>query len=545
MDTVPALLSRAVSRSPNAPAVIAGDQTLSYAALERVSIQAAGGLHALGIEPGDRVALWLPNVPAYLVLYLACARIGAISVAVNTRYRAAEVEDIIGRTRARVLAMCPGFREIPFMEILDDVHPHALETLVAIIDCDPDGTSPRGGRPTTKRIAFADLASHRLGDGGDGEDELAVAAPSDGCNIFTTSGTTRAPKFVVHAHRSISVHACEVASSFALTAPDVVTLNALPLCGVFGLCSAVAALAAAKPMVLMPAFDAEQMLALMSHHRVTHFHASDDMVDRLLEASRNDETFERVALVGYATFNSELADIAERADARGLRLVGLWGMSEMQALVACRDPRAPVAERGKPGGALVSPGGQVRMRDPDSGQLLPPNHPGHPPQPGEIEITGPSRMTEYFEDEEASAATLTGDGFVRTGDLGILESDRSFEFLARIGDTLRLGGFLVSPAEIEAQVLAHPGVHRVQVVSAPSRAGNRAVAFVVPSTAPAFDPDEVEAQIQTQCARRLAKYKVPARVVALDEFPVTMSANGVKIQRAKLREMARSLLADG
>jgi fatty-acyl-CoA synthase len=191
-----------------------------------------------------------------------------------------------------------------------------------------------------------------------------------------------------------------------------------------------------------------------------------------------------------------------------------------------------VEARATPGGVLISPAAKIRARDPDSGALLGPG------EAGELEISGPSRMLEYYGDAAATRAAFTEDGFLRTGDLGKVEADGGFEFMARMGDVLRLGGFLVSPAEIEAQIQAHPMVESVQVVAAGSASGNRAVAFVTVDKAIAFD----EAAIQAHCARQLAKFKVPARVVAVDEFPVTESANGIKIQRAKLREMAEALL---
>jgi fatty-acyl-CoA synthase len=176
----------------------------------------------------------------------------------------------------------------------------------------------------------------------------------------------------------------------------------------------------------------------------------------------------------------------------------------------------------------------VRTRDPESGTLLSVG------EPGELEITGPSQMLEYFEEPVATQAAITEDGFVRTGDLGALEPEGGFTFLSRMGDVLRLGGFLVSPAEIEAEIQAHPSVESVQVVAAGSAAGNRAVAFVVPKDGDVFK----ESTIQAHCADRLAKYKVPARVMPIDAFPVTESANGIKIQRGKLRTMAEELLKE-
>jgi fatty-acyl-CoA synthase len=259
------------------------------------------------------------------------------------------------------------------------------------------------------------------------------------------------------------------------------------------------------------------------------------MIAKLIDACRDDTIFRRVTMAGYAAFNAALDDIVERAESRGLRLIGLWGMSEMQALVARRDPESDSGERGKAGGRLVSASGGARVRDPESGRLLPGG------EAGELEITGPSRMREYFENQEATRETVTEDGFVRTGDLAVMESDGGFEFLSRMGDVLRLGGYLVSPAEIEGELKTHPSVAGAQVVSTPTPGGERAVAFVIPQSGITLECEDVRAH----CARRLARYKVPAKVVTLDEFPVTVSANGIKIQRTRLRELAAGLLVAG
>ena len=270
----------------------------------------------------------------------------------------------------------------------------------------------------------------------------------------------------------------------------------------------------------------------MARHKVTHFDGSDEMIDRLLRATDCDDIFERVGFVGYAIFNSYLDDIVERAERRGLHAVGLWGMSEMQALVTRRDREEPAESRKKGGGRLVSPRAAARVRDPETGALCPEG------VAGELEINGPSRMLEYYGDPAATAEALTDDGFVRTGDLAQMEPSGGFEYLTRMGDVLRLGGFLVSPAEIEGEIQVHPTVAGVQVVSAPFEGSDRPIAFVLAEDGTSID----EAAVQAHCAARLARYKVPAKVVALDKFPVTESANGVKIQRARLRQMAIDLV---
>ena len=145
-------------------------------------------------------------------------------------------------------------------------------------------------------------------------------------------------------------------------------------------------------------------------------------------------------------------------------------------------------------------------------------------------------MVGYYGNEEATAEALTPDGYVRTGDLGQLEADGSFTFLSRMGDVLRLSGFLVNPLEIETHIQKLPGIDDCQTIAVPRPDGVRAVSFVILKPGAALD----EAAVIAHCKRGLANYKVPLRVFAIDDFPKTPSPNGFKIQRSKLREMAES-----
>jgi fatty-acyl-CoA synthase len=218
--TLSALLGAAAGRAPDGPALIHGERRLSFAELEASSRRVAQGLAELGVAPGDRVALWLPNVPAWFTLYLACARLGAIAVAVNTRFRSAEVEDTVGRSGAKVLALMPGFKAIDFAAILADVDGAALDRLESVIVYE-DGSG--GGAPEhglgRRVVRYANLESRPPHD----EDH---GLPETGCAIFTTSGTTKAPKFVLHSQSGVVAHARQVARDFGYDAADGVMLQA-------------------------------------------------------------------------------------------------------------------------------------------------------------------------------------------------------------------------------------------------------------------------------------------------------------------------------
>jgi fatty-acyl-CoA synthase len=520
------LLADIAEETPDAPAFIHGERALTFAELLDCSARTAQGLADLGVGPGDRVALWLPNVPAYPILYFACVRLGAIAVAVNTRYRAVEVADIVGRSGAKVLACAPGFRRIDFLSILADIEPAALDRLAAIIVVGDEPASVPPAIERLRRVPFDRLLSRPA-------HAANHALASARCNIFTTSGTTSAPKFVLHRQGAIAGHAQQVARVFGFTAPDTLSLAILPLCGVFGFNQTLATLAAGKPSVLVESYEIDEIARLIAQHKPTTMFGSDDMYARLLDMMPGRWPFRSIKWAGYGAFNASLEDLPERAQPRGLRLVGLYGMSEVQALYARQPLNAPMARRKLGGGLPTSPLGHVRVRDPDSGALLGPG------QPGALECAGPSLMVGYYGNEAATAQAMTADGYVRTGDLAQLDGRGGFTFLSRMGDVLRLSGFLVNPLEIETHIQKLPAIADCQTIAVPRPEGVRAVSFVILKPGAALD----EAATIAHCRHGLANYKVPLRVFAVDDFPKTPSPNGFKIQRGKLREMAEHLLS--
>lgn len=526
-DTLTALLEQRVRT--DAVALFDRERAVGYAELLDESARVAAGLRALGVGRGDRVAIWLPNLSAWLACFFACARLGAIGLAVNTRFRSAELADIVGRSGAKVLVTWPGFDRTDFVGVLGGCPPAALSGLAAVVAYSEPGEPAARPLPLPQGLPvhpYSDLLGHPPLR----ED---AAAPDAGCAIFTTSGTTKAPKFVLHDQRTMVAHAFDVVSAFEIDEASSMLL-APPLCGVFGVCNAMAMIAAGRPFVMTPAWDAAQAARMIDAHGATHMNASDDAIAQLLAQNDRTPAFPTLRFVGYAAFNPALGDIVERARARGLVVLGLYGISEIQALFSRNRTDAPVEHHKQGGGYPVSPLARVRARDPESGRVLPHG------EDGELEFLAPSsRMVEYFGNPQATAEAILEGGWYRSGDLGHTCEDGRFVFLARMGDSLRLGGFLVSPAEIEECVQQAPGVLDSQVVGVTTGGALRPVAFVRLRPGAALD----EAAVIGHVASRLARYKVPVRVFAVEAFPVTEGANGTKIQKGRLREMAQAMLA--
>jgi fatty-acyl-CoA synthase len=498
---------------------------ISFRAMDEESRRIAAGLLRLGVRAGDRVAIWLPNTPAWLAVHLACARIGAIAVSVNTRFVARELADVLGRSGARLLVCWPGFGKVDYGSILADCSPTQLPQLEAIVVYAEPGDARNASLRGWNTVPYADLLAMQPLT----EDRSSLDAP---CVIWTTSGTTKAPKFVLHDQGSLVGHAQDVVAGHGFHA-DSILLLAPPLCGAFGLSLAMAMLFAGRPMVTAPTWEPARAAGWIDQYGVTHMHAVDDAIAQLLDQNKRTPAFPTLEYCGFGAFNPAQKDIVTRADARGLCLVQMYGTSEIQGLFSRQPLNAPPELRALGGGYPVSSLVRVRARDPETGHVQPHG------VAGELEVLAPtSRMRGYFNDAGATADAFTDDFYYKTGDLGFTREDGSIAFLGRVVDTLRLGGFLASPKEIEGVVEELPGVRACQIVGATAGGALRAVAFLITDAGAAPS----EAAVIDHCRTHLARYKVPHRVFFVDTYPTTQGANGVKVQKARLREIAESLL---
>jgi len=526
--TFAARLDALARRQPDATALVDRGQPWSAAALRDAAGRLAAALAQAGVGPGSRVALWLPNCAEWVVAFLACARLGALALAVNTRFRAAEVADILGRGRAQWLVYWPGFKGIDFAAILDDVPDDALQALrgaIALDDAAGGAPARLRGRPVLPwRQLLASAAP------------AVAAAPADaGVLCFTTSGTTSLPKFVLHDQGTLLRHGDAIAQAYGY-GDGACVLAAAPFCGAFGFAMLVGALAAGVPLVCEPVYDTARTAQAIRRHRITHAFANNEALAQLFQAGQPGD-FASLRLCGFASFAPALDNLLQLADAHGVPLTGLYGSSELVALVAAQPldaAQGDVSVRYLAGGLLIYPQARVRACDPQTGAVL-----AHG-QSGELQIQSPSLMRGYLDNPAATQAALTPDGYFKTGDLGYTLGPRQFVFQARLGDSLRLAGFLVNPAEIERLVESLPGVRACQVVGALRQGKTVPYAFVLLHEGARPDPSGWQAA----CRRALAGFKVPAGFQVLQAFPAVESANSVKIQKHRLRDMATALLAE-
>ncbi len=533
------ILQPHLEHSPHDSMLIQDGQSISYQQFDGMVQRTEVWLNHHGVKAGDHVAVWLINRAEWLALLFALTRVGATLVAVNTKYRSHELQYILTHSKANLLILQLNFGKIDFAEVLSGVDRFSLPHLknIAVIDADHHTPKTLLDRPVIGWNPDAQSAQECV--------SLHRVHPEAPAVFFTTSGTTKGPKLVIHSQRTLSEHSRHIAAGYQFNQPGNKLLAALPLCGVFGLNSALGAIASGMPVVLMDFFDVETATSLIKHHAVTHIFGSDEMLRMFVAHNVEQIPFPSLKLFGFASFSPRFIELAETLIPRGFPMRGLYGSSEVQALFALQAANLPIEERALGGGMPASgPLAHVRARDPETGVLS-----AHGVA-GELEIKSPTLFCGYFNNPDATADAFTIDGYFKTGDLGHTRADGSFVYLARMGDTMRIGGFLVDPSEIEHVLAQQPEIQSAQVVGMEIDGKLRTVAFVI-GTQPAahhlLEADDMEQRhfitgILERVGAQLAKFKIPARLWFIDAFPATASANGLKFQRVKLREMAQHRL---
>jgi fatty-acyl-CoA synthase len=496
-------------------------RTVSFGEMRARARALAAGLRVNGLRRGDRIAIWLGNSDDWLAMALACSRLGAGLVSLNVRWGAKELEDMLARTRCKAIVLSTAQRNGACAQALATIAPASRQALQLVVTQEPQAARVLPG------VAQATLASLEASDAADVED----GDGGDEALIIATSGTTSRPKLVLHRQASVCAHAKDVAAAAGLAGDATRMLLAVPMCGAYGYTILVATLAAQRPLVVMEVFDPAAAARILREQAVTHMLGTNDMLDKLLDAVDGTPAFPALRMFGHANFVPSLTELPAKAQARRVLIRGFYGMSELLAGFAAQPADAPLAQRAEGGGRPVCAQASFLIRDPDTGMEASSG------ETGELQVRTPNRMAGYLDDPQATAAALTPDGYFRTGDLAYRLADGCFNFVSRMNDVLRIGGYLVAPAEIEEAIARRHDFQSVQVVAVDTPAGVRPVAFVVPGSVP-LD----ERAVIAGCRDDLAIYKVPVRVFAIDAIPMVDGPNGQKVKRVALRERATELL---
>lgn len=485
----------------------------------------ARALLASGVQRGDRVCIWVPNRPEFVFVELAVTLIGAVFVPIQSRYGATELGNILGRAEPTVLIYQSRFLQLDHDAILERVDPDIgrgttrFPSLRHVISL--DDSRHRGVESWAAFLSRADsVCENRL------DELMAQIEPDDPAVCIFTSGTTGVPKGAMLSHAAILATERSVGQIMRI-APDERVLYGAPLPSVFGCCNAlVASWIHDACLVVLPTFEPGEALATIQRERCNVIYGVPTMYLMLLnhpEFSPSRTASLRSGIVGGAPCPPQLADaIIGRLGVRDL--VSGYGMSETCAVITMTRIGDPVdIVTGTVGRPL--PGVEVRICDPASPTVLPTG------TDGEICVRGSNLMLGYFAGHNDLLKPFA-DGWFRTGDRGILESDGNVRITGRVSDMLLVGGFNVYPVEIETLLADHPDVIQAHVVGIDDeRMGERPVAFVQLRPGAKPDPD-----LLTQfCIDRIAKYKVPKRFYFVESFPMTPLG---KVQKFELKKLA-------
>jgi fatty-acyl-CoA synthase len=522
-------------RHPEREALVFRDRRYSCARQAAEIDRAAKALIALGVERGEHVALWLNNSDDWIFISFALAKIGAVQVPINTRFRARDFEYVLRQSDSVMLITHDRCGPIDYLAMVREV-----VSLPASGDWIADPALPgfrravilgAGEHPGTVSWAAAKSAAAGVSDEALAHRAAAVG-PDVPVLIMYTSGTTGFPKGVVHSHKIVR-NVEERGFRLAVSRNDVI-LSYLPLFHAFGYSEAalMSMLTGAK-QVIMEGFDAEESLDLVAAERVTMLHGFEAHLKALTEAQESRPRDISSLRTGIFAAGMLSATPVARRGAKALaplKNISGYGMTEIWLGAGIGSLGDDEAHRCESSG-FPGLGYEVRIVDPVSGADRPPG------VAGELIVKGYSLMLGYYKKPGETAACFDADGWFHTGDCAQWLDDGYFRFLGRYKDMLKVGGENVDPMEVEGLLLEHPKVRQVAVVGLPDeRLSEVPVAFVQPAPGTTLDADEVVGV----CRGKVASFKVPRHVVFVDEFPMTASG---KIRKTDLREEAKRLLA--
>jgi fatty-acyl-CoA synthase len=523
-------LARSAGVYPDKTAIVHGSQRWTYAEFARDAQRLARGLRAAGVEPGDRVACLLPNVPAMLHAHFGVPLAGAVLVAVNTRLSAEEVRYILDHSGATVLVVDTAL--LPAVEPIRE----SLETVREIVvHVDPEGPDAGSGPD-----GYGELLARGDSPDGSGSDELPWAVDDERgtISINYTSGTTGKPKGVQYHHRGAYLNSLgEIIQSYH--DPSTVYLWTLPMFHCNGWCTPWGITAIGGTHVCLREVRGDAIWALIDEHRVTHLNGAPTVVTTIMNAQEA-RTLDYALVVTTAGAPPSPTTILEM-ERMGFRIVHVYGLTEtygpytvcqwQDAWASLSDTERAKLQSRQGVGMIQTEAVRVvevlpEDYDPAAVELV--DVPADGTTMGEIVMHGNNVMSGYYRDPEATRSAFAG-GWYHSGDLGVMHPDGYVELRDRAKDVIISGGENISTVEVEQAVLSHSAVLEAAVVGVPDeRWGERPKAFVVLRKGRSVEPEEVIEHVKTAIAR----YKAPREVEIVAELPKTSTG---KVQKFELR----------
>ncbi|WP_353950768.1 long-chain fatty acid--CoA ligase [Knoellia sp. S7-12] len=478
-------LVRTAQAMPDRPALKVNGQDISYQQLHAMAAKLAGTLRASGIEPGDRVALILPNVPAFPVAFFATLLAGGVVVPMNPLLKSGEIDFFFTNSGAKIAFVWPDF--------VDEATKGAANSGTKIVECGPLG-------PVEGALGTGDLISEPIWEPTEREgDDTAI--------ILYTSGTTGRPKGAELTHDNVSLNAMRCAEVIQELSEDDVIMGCLPLFHVFGLVVGLnAAVRVGASLALIPRFDPAAAIKVIGDEKVTVMQGVPTMYAAILnhpDADDLDASSLRTCASGGSAMPLEVMKAFE--EKFGCVILEGYGLSETSPVASFNLP----GHERKPGTiGLAIPGCEMRVIDIDGAEV---EH----GEVGEIAIRGDNVMKGYWANPEATAEAIP-DGWFRTGDLATEDDEGYFTIVDRKKDMILRGGMNVYPREVEEVIYQHPDVLEVAVVAVPDDLlGEQVGAGVVLREGSTATTEDIIAFTK----ERIAAYKYPRNVWLLGELP--------------------------
>ncbi|HEX7094817.1 MAG TPA: FadD3 family acyl-CoA ligase [Acidimicrobiales bacterium] len=521
-QTIPELLADSTRRYADLEALVDGDVRLTFAQLGDRVHEAARAHIASGMQPGDRFAIWAPNIWEWPIVALGGHEAGAVLVPINTRFKGREAAYVLRKSKARVLFTVTEFLDTDYVATLRGAGEELpdLEQIVVLRGPVPEGC-----------ISYDEFLARAANvDDAVRAERSAAVQGDDLCLIMFTSGTTGAPKGAMLVHRAICRAYLAWADVVGLRAGDrYILIN--PFFHSFGFNAGVL-VCIMKGACILPqlTFDVPEVMRRIPRDRISVLVGPPTIYQTILnhpDFEQFDMSSLRLAVTGAAAIPVEL--VKQMRDRLGFEVVVTgYGLTESSGIATmCRHDDDPETIAHTSGRAI--PDVEVKVVD-AKGNEVPRG------EPGEILVRGYNVMRGYLDDPEQTAEAIDADGWLHTGDIGVMDERGYVQITDRVKDMFINGGFNAYPAEIENLMLRHPDIAQVAVVGVPdARMGEVGMAFIVPRTGSSPNADE----IISWCRGEMANYKVPRYIEFVDELPLNASG---KVLKYELRERGKQLI---
>ncbi len=501
----------------------------SFNQVKEETDRAARGLMALGIQPDDKVSLWLLNMPEWVFIQFALAKVGAVLVPINTQFRTGDLDYVVNQSDTTTLVSGDVSGPINYIKMIQELCPE-LET-------SPRENLSLAKFPQLERVVILSDNKYpgtygwkevlEMGESVS-EEELHQREnsinPDDISTIMYTSGTTGFPKGVMHSHHIIR-NIMDQVSRLGIK-PNDVNLMYLPLFHAFGIYEGtLISFVSGARMVLTAKFDPREALQLIEQEKCTMTHGFDTHIHDILQHpdfDTRDTSSIRTGLVASGMDSS--IPIARMAQEKLGGFVSGWGMTEVGAGGGLGFPHDPAEFNASLSGYPLV-GYEFKIIDPDTGEELPPN------TPGEIYCKTYMMMEGYYKKPEETAKTINEDGWILSGDMGLLTEDGYLRFMGRYKEMLKVGGENMDPVELEGHLMKHPAVNQVKVVGVPDERLNEVAAACVILN----DGANVSEQELMDFCKDIANFKRPRYVLFMKDYPMTASG---KVQKFNLSKIA-------